>query len=151
MKPPRRHSRQRDFLAAIAVAIPAMLIGSGLSAPPAQAGYVVTLTQSGSNVVATGSGSIDTTGWSPEPNTTSVTEITPSFADVETGPPNTSVSLYSLSTSTTLNGPPDFGSGGLTDASSGSGDFAGLDAGSLPPDLYLPLSYSGASLMSSAT
>jgi hypothetical protein len=32
-----------------------MLIGSGISAPPAQAGYVVTLLQQGNNVVASGS------------------------------------------------------------------------------------------------
>jgi hypothetical protein len=38
----------------------AMLIG--LSAPSAEAGYIVDLTQQGSNVVATGSGAIDLTG-----------------------------------------------------------------------------------------
>jgi hypothetical protein len=42
----------------------AMLIGCGLSAPPAQAGYVVTLTQEGTDVVATGMGPIDLTGLS---------------------------------------------------------------------------------------
>jgi hypothetical protein len=42
----------------------ALLIGGGLCAPPAQAGYIVTLTQQGANVVATGSGTIDTTGLS---------------------------------------------------------------------------------------
>jgi hypothetical protein len=40
-----------------------MLIGCGV-APPAQAGYVVTLTQQGGDVVATGSGEIDLTGLS---------------------------------------------------------------------------------------
>ena len=40
----------------------AMLIG--LSAPSAQAGYVVTLTQEGGDVVATGMGLIDLTGLS---------------------------------------------------------------------------------------
>ena len=44
----------------------AMVIGSGLSAPPAQAAYIVTLAQVGSNVVATGSGTIDTAGLSFE-------------------------------------------------------------------------------------
>jgi hypothetical protein len=39
----------------------AMLIGCGLLAPSAQAGYTVTLTQQGSNVVASGSGTIDLT------------------------------------------------------------------------------------------
>ena len=42
----------------------AMLIGSALSAPPAQAGYIVTLTQQGSDVVASGSGAIDLTSLS---------------------------------------------------------------------------------------
>ena len=34
----------------------ALMIGSGLSTPPAHAAYIVTLTQAGSDVVATGSG-----------------------------------------------------------------------------------------------
>jgi hypothetical protein len=38
----------------------ALLIGCGLSTPPAQAAYIVTLEQVGSNVVATGSGTLDT-------------------------------------------------------------------------------------------
>ena len=41
----------------------AVLIGCGV-APPAQAGYVVMLTQEGGDVVATGSGPIDLTGLS---------------------------------------------------------------------------------------
>jgi hypothetical protein len=40
-----------------------VLIGCGV-APPAQAGYVVMLTQEGGDVVATGSGPIDLTGLS---------------------------------------------------------------------------------------
>ena len=43
----------------------AMLIGCGLCAPPAQAGYMVTLEQVGTDVVATGSGTIDLTGLMP--------------------------------------------------------------------------------------
>jgi hypothetical protein len=39
----------------------AMLIIAGLSAPAAQARYIVTLTQRGSDVVATGNGSLDLT------------------------------------------------------------------------------------------
>src|SRR3954454_8239091 len=37
----------------------ALMLGSGLLASPAQAGYIVTLKQVGGNVVATGSGRID--------------------------------------------------------------------------------------------
>jgi hypothetical protein len=51
----------KTALCAAAIGV-AMLSGYGLSAPPAQAGYVVDLTQQGSNVVATGSGAIDLTG-----------------------------------------------------------------------------------------
>ena len=48
------------FIKGIASLGTAILIG--LSAPSAQAGYVVDLTQVGSDVVATGSGAIDLTG-----------------------------------------------------------------------------------------
>jgi len=40
----------------------AMLIACGLSIPPARAGYFMTLTEQGTSVVATGSGSFDLTG-----------------------------------------------------------------------------------------
>ena len=40
----------------------ALLLGSGLFTSPAQAGYVVTLQEVGSDVVATGSGPIDLAG-----------------------------------------------------------------------------------------
>jgi hypothetical protein len=50
----------KTALSATALGV-AMLTGYGLSAPPAQAGYIVTLEQVGSNVVATGSGAIDLT------------------------------------------------------------------------------------------
>jgi hypothetical protein len=50
------------FIKGIASIGAAILIG--LSASSAQAGYVVDLTQTGGNVVATGSGAIDLTGLS---------------------------------------------------------------------------------------
>lgn len=43
----------------------AMLIAFGLSAAPVQAGYIVTLLQQGSNVVAIGSGSVNLGGLTP--------------------------------------------------------------------------------------
>ena len=39
----------------------AVLMGYGLSAPPAQANYIVNLTEQGGNVVANGSGTLDLT------------------------------------------------------------------------------------------
>ena len=56
----------------------AMLTGCGLVAAPAQAGYVVTLEQMGSNVVATGSGAVDLTGLT--------TRIRPGFRDGAVNP-----------------------------------------------------------------
>lgn len=69
-----RHPSRSRFLrgvklisSAVAMGM-AVLIGSGLSAPPALAGYVVTLEQVGNDVVATGSGPIDLSGLSSSPN-----------------------------------------------------------------------------------
>jgi len=45
-----------------AAALSVAMLGFGLSAAPAQAAYIVTLAQAGSNVVATGSGTIDASG-----------------------------------------------------------------------------------------
>ena len=123
----------------------AMVISAGISAPPAQAGYVVTLTQSGSNVVANGSGIIDTTGLVFSENTGAASALTfPIEGELITGLATTS-DLYDGSF-TPFSG---FGSGGQTFASSASGDIVDLDVGS--GFLYLPTGYSGASLMSSAT
>jgi hypothetical protein len=98
----------------------AMLIG--LSAPPAQAGYVVDLAQQGPNVVATGSGPIDLTGLSvtevgPQPGA-----IDPLLAIIQTGAGADVVEAY-----TGVIGPASFGSGGTTFADSGSGDLVGVD------------------------
>jgi PEP-CTERM motif len=112
----------KNTLALSAAAI-ALLIGAGLTAPPAQAGYVVTLTQEGTDVVATGMGPIDLTGLSfvgggggPGPsamNPTDVAIITGAAAVTD---------VYIGAT-----GPTSFGSGGFTSVSSGSGDQVGID------------------------
>lgn len=94
----------------------ALLLGIGLAAP-AHAGYVVTLTQQGSNVVATGSGSLDLTDLSFFASGTAVAGIEPNTADITTGPTSASADAYSGFT-----GPPDFGNGGITFADAGNGD-----------------------------
>jgi hypothetical protein len=109
------------FIKGIVTLGAAMLIG--LSVTPVQAGYVVDLTQVGSNVVATGSGPIDLTGLSfvgggggPGPsamNPTDVAIITGAAAVTD---------VYIGAT-----GPTSFGSGGFTSVSSGSGDQVGID------------------------
>jgi hypothetical protein len=92
----------------------------GLSGPSAQAGYVATLTQQGSNVVASGSGTLDLTGLSPTlPGVnTSQAGINPAAGLINTGPTTaTPVDLYTGTT-----GPTSFGNGFFTPASSGNGD-----------------------------
>jgi hypothetical protein len=119
----RHHSHTRSLLATVAVAIPAMLIGSGLSAPPAQAGYVVTLTQQGSNVIATGSGTIDLTGLTFALSTGVAAFMTPAIGNIYTGP----IIATAASRYIGLAGPTGFGSGGEHVASTGSGDIVGID------------------------
>jgi hypothetical protein len=140
MNTPPRHSHTRSLLATVAVAIPAMLIGSGLSAPPAQAGYTVTLTQVGSNVVATGSGTIDTTDLTSEGSGTHAGAISPSTPEIITGPPIlTPFSEYAF-----ITGPSSFGSGGFTEATSGSGDLVGI----VSQAVDVPLGYTSGSALS---
>ena len=95
----------------------------GLSAS-AQAGYVVDLTQQGSDVVATGSGNIDLTGLaSLFTIATLPAALDPAGAHINTGP-----TVYTVRDEYTgFTGPTSFGSGGSTLASSGTGD---------PVDLY---------------
>jgi hypothetical protein len=106
----------------------AALAVSGL-AGPAEAGYVVTLTQQGSDVVATGNGPIDLTG---------LTSI--GFTGFFSGVAGTGVQGGGISTGqpgapqildifTGFTGPATFGSGGFTLANSGSGDDVGIITG----------------------
>ena len=116
-------------LAARGIGIAAVII-CGFSAQNAQAGYIVTLTQQGSDVVASGSGAVDLTGLSlanfPGSFMGAINPGAPplSVPEVITGPaPNPVPSdIYSG----TLNGPTSFGNGGFTGASSGNGDLVGF-------------------------
>ena len=115
-------------------------------APAAQAGYIVTLEQVGSNVVATGSGAIDLTGLPVIGQGDSLSAIAPVVAVITTGPAfRVQVNLYGLG----LVGPTMFGSGFTSFASSGSGDFVGIN---IPGGLFVPNGYvSGAALSDSMT
>jgi len=146
MNAPRRYSHKHGPLAAIAVAIPVMLIGSGLSAPSAQAAYIVTLEQVGSNVVASGSGTLDLAGLSLiAAGDTSQAGMNPAFALINTGPTSaTTVDLY-----TGITGPTNFGSGFFTPASSGSGD--PVDIQGFDDILVVPGGYVSGSLSDTAT
>ena len=103
----------------------AILIGSNLFAPLAQAAYIATLVQEGSDVVATGSGTINLTSLSIIPGTFATeASIQPSIGLLFIGQAlNEFVSDY-----TGVTGPTSFGNGnGDITASSGSGDIVGVD------------------------
>jgi hypothetical protein len=130
----------------IAGAVAATLIGCGLAASPAWAGYIVTLDQVGPNVVATGSGALDLTGLSFTGNTVYPAAVDPSADIIQTGPTTSSVSVYSV----TFSGPTTFGSGANTFANSGTGDFVGRQDGS--GFLVVPVGYiSGTALSNTST
>ena len=121
------------------------LVAWGLSLQSAQADYLVTLQQVGSDVVATGTGTLDLAGLTPlGANSTLGSEIIPSGGDIATGMP-VIVSEY-----TGFTGPTSFGSGAATFTPISSGPIVTID-GSLN-DLQVPLGYSsGDPLSDSAT
>jgi hypothetical protein len=122
-----------------------MLIGAGVTAP-AQAGYMVTLTQQDiggvNTVVATGSGPIDLTGLSFTHVATAVSALINPQAGllwtgvIRTGPMDfTEFNIY-----TGIAGPTSFGSGNATETDSDSGDVTGI-SGSFG-QLFVPNGYS---------
>lgn len=131
-----------------ALAMLAVTITCGLSISPGQAGYIVTLQQVGSVVVATGSGAIDLTGLIKFNPTELIPEMYPSVAIILTGQGGNFVDFYGLGS---ISGPRNFGSGGPTFASSGTGDIVGMDGGA-GAAVEVPQGYiSGSALSDSAT
>jgi len=100
-----------------------LLLGSGLIASPAQAGYVVTLQEVGSDVVATGSGPIDLTGLTSAVPGGASASLFPAFGQIFTGGTNLGgdVDLYDG-----ISGPTDFGFGDQKIAGDTSGDLVGV-------------------------
>lgn len=136
----------------MAVLAAATLIGLGLAAPVAQASYLVTVEQVGSNVVASGSGTIDLTGLTFDGGFASgPAALDPSIGYINTGP-TTSVGLDAY---TGFTGPTSFGSGGFTGASSGTGDSVEIIGSSGTygvPLLWVPSGYvSGSALSDNST
>jgi hypothetical protein len=138
-----------------AVSLGAAALALAQFASPVQAAYVVTLLEVPAgggitNVVATGSGSIDLTDMSlfSTGNTFAAT-IFPGIGVIITGPAATEA----LDEYTGYTGPTSFGGFNVTDADSGSGDIVGLDNAQGPnPTLYVPAGYvSGHALSDSAT
>lgn len=113
----------------------AMLIGCFVAAPPARAAYTVTLKQQGNDVVASGSGTLDTAGLSGPFGITAATGTIPNLAYILTGPQGGG----SIDTYAGVAGPTSFGSGGGTPASSGSGNLVGIEGSSNA--LFVPAGY----------
>ena len=128
----------------------AVLIGCGLFAPPAPAGYAVTLEQVGRNVVATGSGPIDLTGLTSAGPGLSGARVFPQGAEIITGPVG-SEGLLRSDLYTGYTGPTSFGSGSeAIPNTSGSGDIVGI--GMFGMGLVVPSGYaSGSPLSDTAT
>ena len=117
-------------------------VTSLFSVQPVQA-FTVTLRQVGSNVVATGSGAINLTGLTPDRAGFSFPILNASLADIRTGEAN-QVTFYIGFT-----GPTSFGSGSISIASTGSGDFVGIDG--FQQQLFVPQGYvSGTALSDNA-
>jgi hypothetical protein len=116
----------------------------------AQAGYIVTLQQAGSNVVATGSGAIDLTGVTFLSQFVGPAGVNPAGGFIITGPASSVTGDAYLGL---LVGPTSFGSGSLfATADSGSGDMVGLSFSMLGSTLIVPLGYtSGSALSDSST
>jgi hypothetical protein len=117
------------------------MIGLCVSLEPVAAGYLVTLTQVGSDVVASGSGPIDLSGLTSLGTfAAGSAEIHPSFALIVNGKAGATASY------TGFTGPLIFGSGGESFPDTTSGDFVAIDPDF--GDLDLPAGYVSHSLLS---
>src|SRR5690242_8961823 len=118
------------------------------AAGPARAAYVVTFSQVGPDVVASGSGTIDLGGLTSVTTGSTVPQIAPTFATEASGLAG-SIDEYSGAS-----GPFSFGPGVFTNATSGTGDLVGIQVLLGEPSGFVdvPMGYvSGAALLSKAT
>jgi hypothetical protein len=123
----------------------ATLGGSGGFAPEARAGFIVTMVQSGTDVVATGAGTIDLAGLSLFTTANTTSGIIPGSGAISLGSPSSaSTSVYSGA----ISGPTNIGAGGQINASSGSGDRVALAPLQF---VYVPVGYVSGGALSNTT
>jgi hypothetical protein len=119
----------------------------GTTADPAQAAYIVTFSETGNDVTASGSGAIDLAGLTFITSGFTQSEVAPTFATEATGAAG-EVDQYSGAS-----GPFSFGSGVFTSATTGAGDLVAVQVllvGS--GSIFVPTGYaSGAPLSDTAT
>jgi hypothetical protein len=118
---------------------------SFLSVPTTRAAYVVTIQQVGSDVVATGSGSLDINDLSSLGNNEFLGTMVPQKAEVVVG--STDGTLNNTTVYQTISGPASFGSGGPMVATSGSGAVVGVGSGVL----IVPINYSSGADLGTST
>jgi len=138
------------FKLATATTVPAVIM-CGISVRSTQAGYIATVQQVGPNVVATGSGAIDLTGLSFFESGSFPGLIAADTGTIITGPgPNGAILPANFFQG--VSGPTSFGSGGLRDADSGSGDYVGIGGSRGSGSVLVPQGYvSGTALSDSMT
>ena len=115
--------------------------------------FVITIDQDGSNVVGTGSGSINLTDLTFEGTYNEIGGAISGFQGaVGLGAPLSLLSNYGDGYEATLTGSPaDFGPGGAAIADSGSGDLVEIYP-EIDPDIFVPIGYvSGDSLSDTST
>jgi hypothetical protein len=112
-------------------------------APLAQAGYILSVSQSGANVVATGSGSLNLTALSPNGSPSGVPYVWASQDELVIGPSGG----FTADTYIGAGGPASFGSGGLFFPNSGSGPGVGLG----PGGVVVPHGYVSGSVLATGT
>ncbi|MDQ3812915.1 MAG: CSLREA domain-containing protein, partial [Armatimonadota bacterium] len=141
--PARANHRARFVL------LPALLLTVAMCCgPQAHAAYTMTFRQVGSNVVGTGSGTINTSALTLSFGYSQTAAVWPNAAIAAVGPSGTAgTATFAWSG---IAGPTSFGPAGETLADSGSGDIVGVEG--WRPNLNLPRTYvSGASLSGTAT
>ncbi len=127
--------------------IAALLYGGGFHVQPAQAAFILTLQQEGSNVVATGTGTFDLADLdAPVVYAGASAGMSPMNGRIIVGP----VTQVDLAAYPGITGPTSFGTGVSQNADSGSGSLLGVTASA--SSLLLPQGYvSGNTLSSTAT
>lgn len=133
--------------AKLAFSATCLLLGATVAANASP--YVVTLQDAGSNVIATGSGSIDLTGLSLEDGTSRANHsyVSPTQAIISTGG-----CCYITYETEHFTGPTSFGTGGATFANQQSGSPVGIYVPSASElVVYALYPYGGGSISSSAT
>jgi PEP-CTERM motif-containing protein len=121
----------------------------GTTADPAQAAYIITFSETGNDVTASGSGAIDLAGLTFITSGATLSEVAPTFATEATGAAGDVDEYLGVS------GPFSFGPGVFTSATTGNGDLVGVQVlRADPPEgfIFVPMGYaSGAPLSDTAT